>query len=76
VDELMPYKVKITAQELLEQPHLKNLRKQVIGHGMSDEPRRGLIYCWEIANHPRDGLRPCLTFIDSKGNCPLKHRHK
>lgn len=72
----MALKVTIEAYELLKQPHLKHLRRLVIEHGMSDEARRGLIYCWEIADHPRDGLRPCLTFIDSKGNCPLKHRHK
>lgn len=58
----------ITAKQLLAQPHLKNLRELVEKYPMPSA-------CWEIANHPRDGLRPCLALRDSKGQCAVAHRH-
>lgn len=58
----------ITAQELLTQPRLANLRKQA---AIFDD----LPSCWVVAQHPRSGLRPCLTVLDSNGQCANMHRH-
>jgi hypothetical protein len=56
------------AAELLAEPRLANLRRIV-------EIVAGLPMCWEIAEHPRDGLRPCLTSLDDQGHCVNVHRH-
>lgn len=57
-----------TAAQLLDEPHLANLRRQA-------ELFDGLPLCEAVAQHPRNGLRPCLTVLDSEGRCANVHRH-
>lgn len=55
-------------RELLAEPRLANLRRQA-------EIFEAIPSCGEVAQHPRDGLRPCLTVLNSSGACVNTHRH-